>query len=136
MQKLLTLLLIIILAGCSSAKMNPLESKKDSIVFGSGGGFSGIENSTMILENGAIFELQNMRTKYQLKKKINKQDVQQLFSTFTLLGLDDMELNSPGNSYNYIEFHIQGDTKRLVWNSNAAPTEIQILNRILYKLAQ
>ena len=135
-KNIFLLIFLLVMYGCSSLKTNPLEYKGKSIIFGNGGGFSGIEQSTMLLENGHIYQLENMRTKYELKKKLEKREVEQLFSILSTLELDQVELNSPENSYKYIEFNDNKSTNRLVWSSDSAPNEIQILNRILHKLAQ
>ena len=135
-KNIILLAILIVLSACSSLKTNPLEYKGKSIIFGNGGGFAGIEQSTILLESGHIYQLENMRTKYQLKKKLEKREVEQLFSILSTLELDQVELNSPENSYKYIEFCDHGSTNRLAWSSDSAPNEIQILNRILHKLAQ
>jgi len=127
---------VVTIVGCSSLAKNPLTYEKNSIVFGEGGGFRGIETSTMILENGQVFELEKMRTKYESKKSLSRQDAEQLFSIYNTLGLAEIEVNSPGNTYSYIEFHHNKTIKRLVWKSNEAPSEVLILHRILNKLVQ
>ena len=59
------LFLIFSLFACSSTKIPPQEYKGDVITFGNGGGFSGIENTIAIHENGNVFRITDRGTSYE-----------------------------------------------------------------------
>ncbi len=130
----LTLILLFCIS-CSYRTVNPLEYKGDIITFGDGGGFSGIENGTVLLDNGQLFTLENRGTSYTFVRRIQKTETEQLFTCYETLGIEDLTVNTPGNTYQYIEFKKGEFKKRLVWSSNNTNKELQILYSILQSKA-
>ena len=132
----LLLFTLLFMLSCSAVKKKPLEHNGNSIIFGDGGGFSGIENSILINDDGKIYELKNRRSSYSFIKKMDSNDVDQLFNVIDVLGIMDIELNSPGNSYKFIELKMGESEKRLVWSASNASEDIKILYKILHTKAQ
>ena len=121
---------------CGTTKINLSSYEGKSITFGNGGGVSGIEYSKVLLDNGKLFSEENMGTSHTYLKRIRQEDADQLFLSADILQLENIELNSPGNTYKFIEFKSANSENRIVWSANNASNELQILYRILTNKAQ
>ena len=135
-MKLTTLLLLSTLilcfsGSCSKKVINPLEYEKSKVTFGNGGGFTGLETSFMMLENGKIFKLTEMGKSYTYLGQIERNKVTQFFDTFKLFTFGSMVLNDPGNMYRYIEIDKEGTTNRLTWGNSMVDKNLTLLYQIL-----
>lgn len=116
---------------CNSSKA--MKQSPEVLKIGNGGGFAGIEYTTIIHEDGSV------SSKDTQFKKLKKDVVSQLLSNLNVLGIDQLEYSSPGNIYNYIEFSKGDSMKRIAWDpqNKEVPESlklfynniIQILNR-------
>ena len=104
-----------------SSKSTKSEVPANFIKIGNGGGIVGKETVYTLYDNGQI-ELSG-KTLARLKKT----DVQQMIKNLTVLGLDQIEMNNPGNVYRLIEFQVDGKTNKLVWGDYNG-TETRALN--------
>lgn len=130
------LFISIFIISCGTTKKNPMIYEGEHIIFGNGGGFSGIENSLLINDDGKVFELKDRRTNYTFIKKLSSDDVDQLFQAVNTLGLMEVDKNTPGNTYKFIEIKTDNSENRLVWTSDNVSNDIQILYTILQTKAQ
>ncbi len=127
----LSMFCILFISSCNSSKN--MKQSAEILKIGNGGGFAGIEYTTIIHEDGSV------SSKDASFKKLKKEMVSQLFSNLKVLGIDQMDYNSPGNIYNYIEFNQKGSIKRIAWDpqNKQVPDQlklfynniIQILNK-------
>lgn len=134
--KVYTIMICFTILNCGIAKSTPFERNGKSITFGKGGGISGIEYSKVLLDNGKLFELENRGTSYSFLKKLGREEVDQIFLTVNMLQLENIKLNSPGNTYKFIEFKNSTSENRIVWTADNASHELQVLYRILNNKAQ
>lgn len=124
---------LVLMAGCNPTKISPLNYEKQSILFGRGGGFTGIETTYKLLDNGQLFELKAMRSEAVKIKNISKQQTKQIFNNISMLGLDTKVLNEPDNMYHFIEVSHGDQTNRIVWG-RAAEDNIKVFYQILMHL--
>ncbi|MBT8191623.1 MAG: hypothetical protein HKN67_13390 [Saprospiraceae bacterium] len=103
---------------CKTHLHIPAEYKGDQVIFGKGGGFTGRVNAYSLLDNGNLFSNpgDSLGVKYIGRIKQSKAD--QIFKTYTDLGLDKQKMNSPGNMYSFIEMHINSEKNKVQWGSN------------------
>ena len=109
------------------------------IIVGEGGGFTGAYIQYKIYENGNVDRYDFKQAVYIKKGRLKANEVKPLLSKIKALELGDIELSSPGNMSQYIEF-TYNDIKdhRLTWamKSNAVNPEIQSLFDSCYSLCE
>ena len=130
---LLSLLLIytLLATGCLSQKL-PEQYLGQKIYFGSGGGFSGNVTTFCLLANGKLFKKESIYEKpFELIKRIDFQETEQLFTNLEILNLKKIQYNKPGNLYKYIKF--SEEEIGLVWSdqNNDIPQGAQLFYKIL-----
>lgn len=131
MKNLLLFLIATILCACSSTKINPTSYTKDKILFGSGGGFAGIEKTYTLLDNGLVFEMSEMNKAYKKVKTIKSNQSIQIFKNYKFLNFELLELNRPGNTYKFMEFTVNGKTNRIVWSDKNDSKDANTMHAIL-----
>jgi hypothetical protein len=113
---LLILCMHIISCGTKKPVFDPNTTKTDYISFGTGGGFTGKVNRYYLSVSGDIFVASDsMFTKIA---NVSTEMTNQIFKNYTVLGLDKMILNDPGNKYYFIERNIGGEKQILTWGKN------------------
>ena len=83
---------------------------KDFIQIGFGGGIVGKETSYALYQDGSL------ESEGKVIKNLSNSVTKQLFSNFTTLGLQEVEFQNPGNTYQFIEFKLNGVNRRMAWN--------------------
>ncbi|MCC6753124.1 MAG: hypothetical protein IT266_03960 [Saprospiraceae bacterium] len=99
------------IASCSSNRP-VVEPAGDAIHVGNGGGFAGVETIYKIYLSGEV------ETGGKLIGKINDRDILQLLENRRILQIDQINWNAPGNIYQLLEFHLNGNSQRIVWDPN------------------
>lgn len=134
--------LVILLFSCKSkpkyASLAESAALENSISFGNYGGFSGAKTSYTILNNGQFF-YQAPRTKTTREiKEIKGKTAKQLFKNISSLGIDQMELNDPGNMTNFLHFNVDGVSKKLEWGgmNKEVPQNLKLLYTNLMQIAK
>lgn len=101
-------------AGCKSPKYTLDKYEGPKLVFGSGGGFTGMVKEFMLLPNGQVFmKFNHGEPVEQLKMK--KKQAKKLFKMAEELKLLEESYNKPGNKYYFIGFHKDGKESKSVW---------------------
>lgn len=135
-MKTFYIFLALLTISCSSSKLNPLQYDGASILFGEGGGISGIENSQLITDDGRLYTIGKMRTSHEYIKRIRQQEAEQLFASLDVLNIESIKLNSPGNTYKFIEIKKNNTEYKFVWSGDSPYDQLNILYRILKTKAQ
>ena len=94
--------------------------------FGSGGGFTGIENIYVLDKDGSIKDKDQT-----VVNELRKKEVLSIFENAKELA--DSKLNQPENMYSFITIISESDTNRLVWGqgTSSAPPNILTLHKNL-----
>ncbi len=112
----------------NDAVFNPAQKHLE---FGNGGGFTGAVSSIYMLENGDVFRKATSDTNYAKVGRIDANKAKQLFINYKSLGLDQMELNEPGNRYYFISSVDKAGNHKLQWGKNELKNNAPAL---LYKI--
>ena len=74
------------------------------------------------------FQNGSLESEGKPSQKLSSNITNQLFSNFQTLGLKQVEFENPGITYNFIEYQLNGVTKRLVWNPSdkTVQSELQL----------
>jgi hypothetical protein len=123
---LLSLFLIASFASCSSPGKVTRDPNGQRLIFGNGGGFTGIYTNYELYEDGNIFIFRPDSTLQPLKK-LRKKQTHDIFMQASKLKISQPEFNHPGNMTWFIKYKVNGVTTEYKWGeSNApAPGEIQ-----------
>ena len=120
-----------------SKKSFPNEYKRKQILFGTGGGFTGIESTYVLQQNGQLFKAIS-DTSFQELSVIDKQKTKEYFKQLRELDLDEIDLNAPGNLYYFLEEKKREKSHRLIWGANGAdvPEGVLELHRTLIQVVR
>ena len=115
--RILTFTLVICLCfSCKTQKINTPEDFQGSMLtFGTEGGFAGTSSENYIFEDGQLQRFESRRGTTQSFGKIDKEVVNQIFHNYTVLGLDKINLNDPGNLSYFIKMKVGDDEKVIKW---------------------
>jgi hypothetical protein len=106
------------ITSCQSKKIvfDPQNTRKDYLVFGNGGGFTGQVTKYYLTKDGNIYAQNGEKT--ELTGQISKAVCTQVFSNFTTLGLEKSSLNEPGNRYYFLELKSSKISHSLKWGKS------------------
>ena len=118
---LLKSLLILFLgfSACSVSHFNPLQTKRDFITIGFGGGFAGIETQYYIFENGKVYEQVGLDSRFTKLTPLKREMVEQAVQNFHQFNLIDYSYQNPGNTYKFLAIHHEGSSNRIVWGGKS-----------------
>ena len=123
--------------GCSK-KYTPDSYPKARIHFGSGGGVTGAITEYILLENGQLFKKSSLNeTMLEAKKLIGNNQTKQLFSNYEFLGLNEVQVNKPGNLYYFVQ-HLNGDKDhKMTWGGGGTtPDKLKTFYTLLNNVAR
>ncbi len=129
LASLLFLLLFFGLFSCTR-KIATDKLPTTQIVFGHGGGFTGIVHEYALLENGYIVKIQKDSTTQRIVEKIGKKKAATYFTAVDTMRLHTWLYDVPGNIYHYIILKREGKKdNKIVWdgsgNDKNAPKNIE-----------
>lgn len=139
---LIFLITAISIYACKAQKnITSLNDYKNNIIsFSSGGGFTGIETSYFILENGQVYTstgvAANTITKFTT---ISKKQTKSLFEKAAKIDWLKPAVNDPGNIYYTLSFGKNNEMKKQIWgNKQQNPSQDILdfyteLNKIIIK---
>lgn len=133
----LPLLSVILFTQCKTTNVTSLsEYKGRYISFGNGGGFTGKILNFNLLDNGMIFKGNEISENMAPFKKISKEEVNQIFSTYDSMGFGKMDVDGPGNMYFYVEMNEADGKHKLLWGSHDAgeSKELRVYHANLMRL--
>ena len=124
------LLLFATITSCASQKevASPAEWKGNSIKFGKGGGFTGVSNMYVLLENGQLFSQDGLSSNYTALSKVSKKAAAALFKSAALLSFPAADVNEPGNMYKELQVTLPNKTIKLLWSDGNTTVNSDINN--------
>ncbi|RMG86089.1 MAG: hypothetical protein D6714_04770 [Bacteroidetes bacterium] len=88
---------------CKSQKYTPETFPERQIIFGEGGGFSGVVTEYILLENGQLFKHSSLKPgEYEPLKRLKKKATKAIFDRLAELRLHKFDIDHPGNLYYFI----------------------------------
>ena len=121
------LLCAALLSGqCKHPKYTAQTLPEERLSFGRGGGFTGVETTYTLLENGQLFKSVSKGPEPEEIPGAKRKAAKKLFETAETLGLLQTDFMYPGNTYSFIEFHDDGQQRRIAWGDAAHPVDPKI----------
>lgn len=140
MKKLSLLLFLPLLffAQCKVVKYTPEKLPAKQLIWGSGGGFAGIETSHILLENGQIFRRTGVEGNYEELVPLKKKEAEALFDKLASLQLYKQDIDKPGNLYYFLQEITEAIDSRATWGAGdyLPPQSIVSLYRELHDLVK
>ncbi|WP_405410936.1 hypothetical protein [Maribacter sp. Asnod1-A12] len=113
----LTILLCMLLFSCKSQQFTVDNLPEKRLVFGKGGGMTGVIDTYILLENGQLFHTNSITKKSEELNSISESKTEELFDHLDMLQLVNVDFNHPGNVYYFIEDVNEEFTTKIVWGS-------------------
>ncbi|GAB4338457.1 MAG: hypothetical protein OHK0038_17180 [Flammeovirgaceae bacterium] len=111
-------------------------SEKSKIIFGNGGGFTGLVNRYVLLENGQIFIENNITNESKQLKVLKKKDTKNLFKNIQALQMEKRTLNEVGNTYQFLEFSQKGKSLKYQWQNLKDKPEFEDVDKMYQQLIE
>ena len=104
---------LVLWQGCKTTKHNLSDYEGDQLVFGSGGGFTGMVKELTVLPNGQLFK--GFGPQPDEQEKIKRRKAKKLFKKAAKLDLINTKFNKPGNMYYFIRYKQGDQVNEITW---------------------
>lgn len=126
------LIFSILLISCHSSKQDPATFSGKQIIFGNGGGFAGAYNEYVLQENGDFYKKEAIKGDYNWVKRLDKDLAEQIFTNYTTLEIEKINMNKPGNIYYFVGMKDEVNEHKLIWGDQIKVDQnLQLFYRIL-----
>jgi len=117
-------------SDASSTK--PIQMKNlTEIVFGWGGGFTGMVDEYHLMKDGTL------KQGDEIKKKLDSKQMKLIMKDFKKINFAKIKLNDPGNLYYFLAAKAQENEQRLIWNDlTQIPPEVKTVYDELINLTK
>ena len=102
---------------CKVTKYTPDKLPTKQVIFGDGGGFTGLETSYTVLENGQIFKQIGTGKAYEELKPVKPKKAKSYFDKVASLQLYKMDIEKPGNLYFFLQEVNETIDSRVTWGA-------------------
>jgi hypothetical protein len=119
-MKLIYILLFAIVA-CTTSK-NVINNKIETIVFGSGGGFTGVVTTYSLSADGHLNIVE--RNKNISVKTVDKKTVKELFEKAN--ELKSYQFNVPENVYSFLEIQTKENKQNITWGFGSTKVDSRV----------
>lgn len=131
MQKISSFGIILSMAVCCFLSCKTTTYTSDNLpekqlFFGSGGGFTGMVNEYLMLENGQMFKVPSPGI-YEDMDKVKRKKAEAIYQDYKTLGFEDLIFNQPGNVYYFIRM-VDGETENYIsWSDQRPLPEVKMM---------
>lgn len=128
-------ILICLFLGCKSRQLSSETLFERELIFGSGGGFTGVVKTYILKGNGTLTYLESMKKDTVILSVISKKECQKIFKKLSELHLEDKTIKRPGNIYYFLKEKKQNKYSEVVWGdfNYTVPDEINSFYKSLYQ---
>jgi len=125
---LISIFILTLFVSCSTTGKVTNDTVSKHLIFGNGGGFTGIYTSYKIQEDGSVFALLPDST-FKPVKKLKKKEARSLFEQADKIKITQPVFNHPGNMTWFIKYRVNGAETVYIWGDSnvSVPTEIKDL---------
>jgi hypothetical protein len=111
---------ITLLMSCKSHQYTFKKMPTTQLIFGSGGGFTGMITEYLLLENGQFFQVDTYTQEKIEIKHARKSRTEKMFNALDKIDILKVECNMPGNIYYFIRYKTDAIDHCLTWGDPAA----------------
>ncbi len=128
------------LYACRSHKYTAASLPDEVLIFGNGGGFTGIEHRYILCDNGQLFRQEGVGGAIEAAGYLRRRTARQAFEAIDSLGLRTLHYEKPGNVYHFFELPSGETAHRIVWDPNksdeALPEDVRTFHAHLMELVR
>ncbi len=119
MKTITTVLLmaVLLLPACKVVKYTPEKWPDRRLLWGQGGGFTGVETTYTLLPNGQIFVKKGVEAGWQELKSVKKKTAAKYFETAASLQLYKLDIDKPGNMYYFVHEITPATDSKCIWGA-------------------
>jgi len=114
MRYTFTIVLFSLLLSCSTQREIYIDNPQ-TLRFGTAGGFTNQTTVYKLLSNGKLSKSDGLNTEAVFLKQLKKSQTKKIFTQLYALGLDTLNLNSPGNMNIFIQLKTKTLDNKIVW---------------------
>ena len=118
---------IVAMCCLSACRTTYMVSQNKVLVFGSGGGITGMVTTYLLTADGKLYTMATQGTKTLLKEKIRAIEVNELFEEAKQLKDPKMQCNRPGNMYYFLYIFNQDSNPDCMWGENGFTPSAEVL---------
>jgi hypothetical protein len=133
---LLTIIACVPMLSCKTSVDFPAEYRGEQIHFGQGGGFTGIVEYYVLLDDGRLYQRGWRDSTYTQMNTWPRSFTRQMFSNYHALGLSEMKHYEPGDIYYFIQYRRgKSDIHRIAWGKPDFRTDEKLVQyySVLFK---
>ncbi len=113
---------------CLSACRTTYKFSQDKVlVFGSGGGVTGMVTTYVLTADGKLYQQATQGTKTLLKEKIKAKEVNELFEEAKKLKDPKIQCNRPGNMYYFLYIFTTDTNPDCMWGESGFTPAAEVL---------
>ena len=111
---------------CKQTRYTADNLPEKRLSFGDGGGFTGLETTFILFENGQIFKMTSKAPDLNEVTGTQGKTAKKLFETAVSLGVPGLDFLHPGNLYQFVEYQDGDQKRRIVWGDSEHPVDPKI----------
>ncbi|WP_084061747.1 hypothetical protein [Cellulophaga tyrosinoxydans] len=119
---------MLLFLSCKSQQYTLDTLPNTQLIFGKGGGITGVIDTYTLLENGQLFYENSLSEEKKELKRISKKNVKILFDQLDNINLKDVDFNHPGNMYYFMKEVKGGYSHKVVWGKSDVQIDASIIN--------
>lgn len=125
MKRLLSIVLLFSIIACSSQKEVYVDNPQ-ILSFGSMGGFTNQNTIFKLKSDGELWKYISFDQDSILVAQLKKSQTRKLFEEAYKIGLDTLDLNSPGNMSSFIQIESKTMENKVVWPKDNEQMQTEI----------
>ena len=114
----LFILIVLGLAACHMPRYSADQLPPERLVFGSGGGFAGIETSYILVGSGQLWKQQGVGAPMIEVRGPSSTEAKTLIKAARYLVYGEVALNPTGNTYSFMEYTTSERSSRITWTGD------------------
>lgn len=119
----LFILTILGLTACHMPRYTADHLPPERLVFGSGGGFSGMEMSYTLVGSGQLWKQQGIGSTMTEIEGPASMEARTMMKAAHHLVYGEVALNPTGNTYSFIEYSAPNRSSRITWTGDLPPVD-------------
>lgn len=127
MKGILSIILFFTFFSCTTQKEVYVDNPH-TLRFGSAGGFTNQTLVFKLLSDGKLWKSDGLEKEPVFLKQLKKSQTKKIFNQTYQLGLDTLNLNSPGNMNNFIQLKTKNLDNKIVWAKDSKQASPEVID--------
>lgn len=120
---MLILFVMVLVQSCHTFQFTADKLPDHQLVFGHGGGFTGIETTYILLENGQFWKQDRVGASPVALASISRRQAAEMFERAERHLFGEVSLNTMGNTYSFAGLQLKDRRSRITWSGELPPMD-------------